>query len=352
MDTRFSIAIPTYNRAGLLQESLESVLAQTLRDIEIVVCDNASTDGTQALLDRYQGRLLSRRNDRNLGSWPNLKKAFAESSGARFMWLQDDDVLHRDFARRASSAFESQPDLKVYLAYAFNSPDAGGHSNALIWGPPFTLDWFGHGQAITIPGSVITPLSLFVSVGFSPCAAFDSAALGSAIHYADKGYYLVIERMLLARTAARGQVVIDPFLGALFRSHPQQISQVITRDTGLLRIHWAAMLEDLSALAGEIGPRWKADFAGILPLIPVHERMRWQILSEEWPTGNDFSRSARALVRESLPEDLLKAHQRRQSSLGRRTLGVIRNCAPPYAWDAASRAWKAIKRARRGNNSP
>ena len=56
MTPRLTIAIPTINRAGLLGRAIESALAQTSSDIEIIVSDNGSTDDTPAVIDRYVGR--------------------------------------------------------------------------------------------------------------------------------------------------------------------------------------------------------------------------------------------------------------------------------------------------------
>src|SRR4051794_11750386 len=57
MSPRVSVVIRTYNRARYLGEAIESVLGQTLHDLELIVVDDGSTDDTPALLDRYAGRL-------------------------------------------------------------------------------------------------------------------------------------------------------------------------------------------------------------------------------------------------------------------------------------------------------
>ena len=73
MTPRLTIVIPTVNRAGLLGRAIESALAQTSRDIEIIVSDNGSTDDTPAVIERYAGRGL--RTFRHPSTMPLAKHA-------------------------------------------------------------------------------------------------------------------------------------------------------------------------------------------------------------------------------------------------------------------------------------
>ena len=60
MTPRLTIAIPTVNRAELLGRAIESALAQTSPDVEVIVSDNGSTDDTPAVVKRYAGRSAGR----------------------------------------------------------------------------------------------------------------------------------------------------------------------------------------------------------------------------------------------------------------------------------------------------
>ena len=63
-----SVVIPTYNRKLMLKRALDSVLDQTLKDIEVIVVDNASTDGTQALVHSIQDpRVRYIKHEKNRG---------------------------------------------------------------------------------------------------------------------------------------------------------------------------------------------------------------------------------------------------------------------------------------------
>ncbi len=93
---RISILIPTYNRAHYLVHALESALAQDYPNFEVVVSDNASTDGTREVVARYLAdpRLRYYRNPENLGigaNWTKLLYDYAQGDYGKC--LPDDDYL-------------------------------------------------------------------------------------------------------------------------------------------------------------------------------------------------------------------------------------------------------------------
>lgn len=94
-DPLISIALCTYNGAAYLGEQLDSLLAQTYSNIEIVVVDDASTDSTVDMLDSYASR--DRRlkvfvNDRNVGFRRNFERALASCSGEFIAPCDQDDI--------------------------------------------------------------------------------------------------------------------------------------------------------------------------------------------------------------------------------------------------------------------
>ena len=97
-----TIGIPTYNRALLVGRAIDSALAQDYPQLEIIVSDNASTDGTaQACRERAAGdrRLRYARQPHNIGATRNFEEVLRLSSGEYFMWLGDDDWIDPDYVR-------------------------------------------------------------------------------------------------------------------------------------------------------------------------------------------------------------------------------------------------------------
>ncbi|HVF75638.1 MAG TPA: glycosyltransferase [Acidimicrobiales bacterium] len=88
------MCIPVFNGERFLRQTLDSVFAQTFEDFEVVVSDNCSTDGTSALLERYDDRRLRvMRNRENIGAIANWNQVRAEARGAYVKLLPADDVL-------------------------------------------------------------------------------------------------------------------------------------------------------------------------------------------------------------------------------------------------------------------
>ena len=89
--TTVSVVIPTFNRAHLIEQALDSVLNQTFRDVEVIVVDDGSTDDTDAVLDRYAGRLRVLHQD-NQGPSAARNHGMATARGT-YIALQDSDDL-------------------------------------------------------------------------------------------------------------------------------------------------------------------------------------------------------------------------------------------------------------------
>ncbi len=123
-------AITTYNRAPWLTHSLPRLLDAArpwLREVEVVVCDNASADATQEVVARHAGTagLVSQRNRVNLGMLGNLGATARASSGA-FVWLLgDDDLIAEGAIEAVLTGLDAYPDVEMaYMNYAYTQFDA------------------------------------------------------------------------------------------------------------------------------------------------------------------------------------------------------------------------------------
>ncbi len=133
INVRLTIAIPTVNRAGLLGRAIESALAQTSADIEIIVSDNGSTDDTPSVIARYAERYAGHSAGRALRSFrhPSTMSAakhgqflIEQARGEFFLGLSDDDFLEPEFAAEVLAMFDRRPDLSfVYTGCAVHYED-------------------------------------------------------------------------------------------------------------------------------------------------------------------------------------------------------------------------------------
>ncbi|WP_081689116.1 glycosyltransferase family 2 protein [Inquilinus limosus] len=110
---RVSIGLPVYNGENYIAEAINSVLAQTYADFELVICDNGSTDRTEEICRRYADadpRIRYHRNPRNLGASANFGRTFELATGEYFRWLAHDDVLAPTYLERCVAALDREPD--------------------------------------------------------------------------------------------------------------------------------------------------------------------------------------------------------------------------------------------------
>ncbi len=111
---RVSVVICTYNAGDYLLESIGSALAQTYRDIEVIVLDNASTDHTPELVKRFNDpRFRYIRNETNLGFVGNVNKGLSIAAGEFVNFLGADDIWEIDYLERAIQLFDSHPNAYV-----------------------------------------------------------------------------------------------------------------------------------------------------------------------------------------------------------------------------------------------
>lgn len=92
MSTRFSLLVPSFNREGLLRETIESVLSQSHKNYELIVIDDGSTDGTWDMLQSYGTRLRALRQS-NQGAEVARNLGAAHATGEYLVLLDSDDLL-------------------------------------------------------------------------------------------------------------------------------------------------------------------------------------------------------------------------------------------------------------------
>lgn len=142
MSPRVSLGLPVFDGERYLAEALDCALAQTCRDFEIVISDNASTDATEAICRDYAGRdprIRYHRSPENRGAAWNFNHTLALARGAYFKWMAHDDRMAPTFLERCVSVLDEEPD--VVLAYP-RSAQIGEHGERI--GP---VEFELHGDA-------------------------------------------------------------------------------------------------------------------------------------------------------------------------------------------------------------
>ncbi|MFC0694479.1 glycosyltransferase family 2 protein [Paraburkholderia humisilvae] len=113
---KVSICLPTYQRPDLIGQSLDSCLAQTHTNIEVLIGDDSTDDRTRSLIEaRYAAdpRVRYVKNTPSLGQARNVESLFARATGDRILLIHDDDFLVGNAVERMLSAWPAHPDVQV-----------------------------------------------------------------------------------------------------------------------------------------------------------------------------------------------------------------------------------------------
>jgi glycosyltransferase involved in cell wall biosynthesis len=109
-----SVIVPIYNQAPFIRETVDSVLAQDYENVELVLSDDGSTDGTTDILREYAAREPERikvvASERNTGIAGAFNRALDAHTGEYIAWLGGDDVMLPGKLSRQVAALEARPD--------------------------------------------------------------------------------------------------------------------------------------------------------------------------------------------------------------------------------------------------
>ncbi|MFZ1752155.1 MAG: glycosyltransferase family 2 protein [Caldilineaceae bacterium] len=118
---RVSVGIPTYNRLPMLRRAVDSVLQESYPHIELIITDNASTDGTSAFCEeiaRLDPRVRYLRHSANCGAHGNFISALQQATGVYFMWLGDDDWVDPGYIEQCIEILQSREDTVLVCGKA------------------------------------------------------------------------------------------------------------------------------------------------------------------------------------------------------------------------------------------
>jgi glycosyltransferase involved in cell wall biosynthesis len=119
---RVSIGLAVYNGENYVAESIEALLSQTYEDFELIISDNASTDGTADICRDYaklDSRIRYYRQPRNIGSAPNHNFTIHQARGELFKTAAHDDLYGRSLLKLCVNALDEHPD--VVLAHSWSA---------------------------------------------------------------------------------------------------------------------------------------------------------------------------------------------------------------------------------------
>ena len=121
-----SIVTPSYNQARYLEYTIRSVMEQDYPNIEYIIVDGGSNDGSAEIIRRYSERLAWWVSEKDHGQTDAINKGFAHARGEILAWLNSDDTYEINAVREAVAFLREQPQVGLVYGDA-NFIDENGH---------------------------------------------------------------------------------------------------------------------------------------------------------------------------------------------------------------------------------
>jgi glycosyltransferase involved in cell wall biosynthesis len=129
-----SIGLPVFNGEKYLKTAIDSILAQTFTDFELIISDNASTDSTEGICRDYSNkdsRIRYYRNPKNIGGTNNINQTFRLSQGQYFQTIGHDDILAPEFIKKCVEVLDNDPAIVLCYSIIIQIDEKGNQTRIL-----------------------------------------------------------------------------------------------------------------------------------------------------------------------------------------------------------------------------
>ncbi len=141
LEPRVSVVMAAYNVEKYLSQAVDSILAQTLADFELIVVDDASTDGTRAVLESYSdSRIRALYNPSNLGQSVSRNKALAAAHGKYIAILDADDIALPTRLEKQAEWLDRHPEVGLLGSYGMTIDEQGNECTRSDYSPTDDAD--------------------------------------------------------------------------------------------------------------------------------------------------------------------------------------------------------------------
>ena len=234
-----SIVIPTYNQEKFIRETIESVLKQTYKNIEIIVSDDCSNDGTIQMLKQLEAvdsRIKLLLSDRNYGIPHNFNKAFDAVRGEFVAFLGGDDIMYPQKVKKMVAVLQSNQSVGlVYSDMLIRNSKTGNttlhsergiHQQPLDW--VLKVDWFLEKRTGILPSACLARSNYYLQVRYD-----ERFYLKHELWFTIQDYY---------KSPGMKWVYLDEVLGE-YKVHGANFSESVTAKERV--VHETFLLADL-----------------------------------------------------------------------------------------------------------
>ncbi|MGA9533833.1 MAG: glycosyltransferase family 2 protein [Anaerolineales bacterium] len=217
-----SIITPSFNQAEYLRDTIESVLTQRYPNVEYIIVDGGSTDGSVDLIRSYEDRLAGWMSEPDLGQTDAINKGFARASGEILAWLNSDDIYYPGAIEGAVDYLSHHRQIGMVYGNAYYIDEAGDRIGRY---PAGETDYWGLRRGVnTIPQQ-----SMFIR-----------SKLWRMIGPLDPTFYYAMDYDLWVRIAELTPIAFQDSYWAGFRLHSSSKSLMEARRCWpeMMRVHF------------------------------------------------------------------------------------------------------------------
>jgi len=291
---KVSIGLPVYNGEKYLEEGLDSVLAQTYTDFELIISDNASNDRTQEICLKYaqeDQRISYHRNEKNLGSAPNHNLVFKLAKGEYFKWIGYDDTIAPDFLSKCVEVLDKNPDVVLCIPKTILIDENGKHLH--------DVEYKKSDADFPDPAKRFRNFLLFnLSANFFYGLMRVNGVAQTSLH----GSFTSADLVFLAELTFYGRYYVVPEYLFFRRDHPGRSTKIWKSERA------RHVLFDTSLEGKTVLPKWLFLFGCLNAIkrapLNVYDRtacyadvIRWILLRRNfWALGKDIAVAAQQLI--------------------------------------------------------
>jgi glycosyltransferase involved in cell wall biosynthesis len=187
-----SVLMTAYNREKYIAEAIESILASTYTNFELIIVDDYSVDNTVAIAKKFETkdkRIKVYVNEKNLGDYPNRNKAAGYAKGKYLKYLDSDDMLYPDGLRYCVQCMEDNKEADWAIFYPI------GISKEFLLDPKEAIEshFFKEPFLKAGPGGTIINRDFFLKIGLYPTLYGPANDMYFNLYAASKGNVLVLK---------------------------------------------------------------------------------------------------------------------------------------------------------------
>ncbi|MCD6425107.1 MAG: glycosyltransferase [Anaerolineales bacterium] len=230
-----SIITPSYNQAQYLEDTIQSVLQQDYPNLEYIIVDGGSTDGSPEVIEKYQDNFAWWVSEPDQGQADAINKGFKKANGEIIAWLNSDDLYLPGAISSAVDLFQKYPNSGVIYGDAVSADADGRLLNELRFSNWGTRDF------------------LQFNIICQP-AVFMKRSIVEKVGYLDPTYHFFLDHQLWIRLSRETEFVHHPETWAVSRYHPEAKNVTMASECGaeVIRImDWAEKEPDLAAIIGK-----------------------------------------------------------------------------------------------------